>query len=101
MDEFLLKGVTVRKLDDELRVGASWDDCTLIARPHAKACSLQLKLGKRTYSSLVTQPLFLIIIFGREKGSGVTPLPYSFCQIPRFWGLFIGVDRLERVVNKV
>ena len=50
MDEFLLKGVTVRKLDDELRVGASWDNCTLIVRPHPKACSLQLKFGKRVYS---------------------------------------------------
>ena len=47
MDECLLKEVTVRKLDEELRVGASWDDCTLIARPHAKACSLQVKFGKR------------------------------------------------------
>ena len=47
MDELQLEGVVVRRLDDELRVGASWDNCTLIARPHAKACSLQLKFGKR------------------------------------------------------
>ena len=51
--------------------------------------------------SLVNQPLFFLYIRMGKKGSGVTPLPYSFCQIPRFWGLFIGVDRLERVVNKV
>ena len=47
MDELLLEGVVVRRLDDELRVGASWDNCTLIARTHAEACSLQLKFGKR------------------------------------------------------
>ena len=46
MEEFLLKGVTVRKLDDELQVGASWDNCKLIARQHAMVCSLQLKFGK-------------------------------------------------------
>ena len=44
--------------------------------------------------SLVNQPLFFLYIWTGKKGSGVTPLPYSFCQIPRFWGLFIGVDRL-------
>ena len=45
MDELLLEGVVVRRLDDELRVGASWDNCKLVARAHAKACSLQLKFG--------------------------------------------------------
>ena len=58
MDECLLKEVTVRKLDEELRVGASWDNCTLIARSHAKACSLQLKFGKafmgRVHTCIVT-----------------------------------------------
>ena len=50
MDELLLKEVTVRRLDDELHTEASWDNCTLIARPHAKACSLQVKVGKRRRS---------------------------------------------------
>ena len=54
---------------------------------------LQQVVGGWVAGSLVNQPLFSYI-FGRGKGSGVTPLPYSFCQIPRFWGLFIGVDRL-------
>ena len=49
----------------------------------------------------MNQPPFFLIYSDGKKGSGVTPLPYSFCQIPRFWGLFIGVDRLKRVVNKV
>ena len=46
MSELLLEGVVVRRLDDELRARASFDNCTLIARAHDKACSLQLKLGK-------------------------------------------------------
>ena len=37
MEEFLLKGVTVRKLDDELQVGASWDKCKLIETDSATA----------------------------------------------------------------
>jgi len=48
MDELLLEGVVVRRLDDELRVGASWDNCKLTAKAHTKACSLQLKFGTRT-----------------------------------------------------
>ena len=47
MDELLLEGVVVSRLDNKLREVASWNNCTLIARPHAKACSLQLKFGKR------------------------------------------------------
>ena len=35
-------------------------------------------------TSLVNQPPFLLIHSDGGKGSGVTPLPYSFCQIPRF-----------------
>ena len=48
MEELNLQGVTVRKLDDELRAASSWDNCTLVARPGAKECSLQLKCGECT-----------------------------------------------------
>ena len=63
MNELVLEGVVVRRLDDELRIAASWDNCTLIARPHAKACSLQLKFGKRVSSSVTrgTSMVFLIV----------------------------------------
>ena len=46
MDDLLLDGVVVRKLNDELSAGASWNNCTLIARPRVNGCSLQLKIGK-------------------------------------------------------
>lgn len=46
MEDVHLQGVIVRKLDDELRVAASWDNCTLTARPGAKECSLQVKSSK-------------------------------------------------------
>ena len=54
---------------------------------------------KRPLANLVNQTLFSNI-FGWEKGSGVTLLPYLY-QIPRFWGLFIGVDRLKRIINRI
>jgi len=47
MDELVLEGVVIRRLNEELREEGSWDNCTLIARPHGKACSLQLKSGER------------------------------------------------------
>ena len=54
MEEVHLQGVIVRKLDAELRVAASWDNCTLTARPGAKECSLQVKSSK-----------YLVLIFPR------------------------------------
>ena len=48
MEELNLQGVIARKLDDELRAAASWDNCTLVVRPGAKECSLQLKCGRCT-----------------------------------------------------
>ena len=60
MDELLLDDMVVRKLNDELSAGESWKNCTLIARPRAKGCSLQLKFGKRT-ASIDTFCLVIIV----------------------------------------
>jgi len=48
MEELVLEGVVVRRLDEELRAEGLSDNCTLIARPHSKACSVQLKCGECT-----------------------------------------------------
>ena len=85
MDELLLEGVVVSRLDDRLREGASWDGCTLIARPHAQACSLQLKLGKRsvTCHNMCTSVFCRILICPlhhvttTDKGNDVTIYKFS------------------------
>ena len=46
MDRLLLKGVVVRKLNDELCTETSWENCSLTALPQDEACLLQVKLGK-------------------------------------------------------